>query len=176
MNNRQMTAKRLIGRALRSAVLLSVLARGALGATTVYGSGVVEPISQPGVFAGVDASVAEILVEMGDSVQAGDLLMVLSNDEIAGEVASLEYDLYMAEGDVQSVKTRERFNYVPRRDPDTGGYVTLGGTDEIIYERYSNELNVRAPIRGRVMAIYIDVGDDALSVFREKGAIIVISG
>lgn len=175
MNNRQATARRLIGRALGPVVLLSALARSALGATTVYGSGVVEPISQPGVFAGVDASVAEILVEMGDSVQAGDLLMVLSNDEIAEEVASLEYDLYMAEGDVQSVKTRERFNYVPRRDPDTGGYVTLGGTDEIIYERYSNELNVRAPIRGRVMAIYIDVGDDALSVFREKGAIIVIS-
>lgn len=175
MNNRQATARRLIGRALGSAVLLSALARCALGASTVYGSGVVEPISQPGVFAGVDASVAEILVEMGDSVQAGDLLMVLENDEIAEEVASLEYDLYMAEGDVQSVKTRERFNYVPRRDPDTGGYVTLGGTDEIIYERYSNELNVRAPIRGRVMAIYIDVGDDALSVFREKGAIIVIS-
>ena len=147
----------------------------AMADTTVYGSGVVEPISQPGVYAKVDASVADILVEMGDSVQAGDLLMVLENDELAAEVASLEYDVYIAEDEVMDVKTRERFNYVARRDPETGGYITLGGTDEIIYERYSNELNVRSPIRGRVMAVYIEVGDDALSVFREKGAIIVIS-
>lgn len=175
MNNRQETAKRRLWRTLGAAVLLCVTAQGALAASTVYGSGVVEPISQPGVFAKVDASVADILVEMGDSVQAGDLLMVLENDELAEEVSSLEYDVYTTEIDVQKVKSRERFNYIPRVDPKTGGYVTLGGTDEIIYERYSNELNVRSPIRGKVKAVYIEVGDDALSVFREKGAIIVIS-
>jgi len=175
MNNRQETAKRRLWSTLGAAVLLCMTAGSALAASTVYGSGVVEPVSQPGVFAKVDASVAEILVEMGDSVQAGELLMVLQNDELAEEVASLEYDVYLKEIDVQKVKTRERFNYIPRRDPETGGYVTLGGGDEIIYERYSNELNVRSPIRGRVMAVNIEVGDDALSVFREKGAIIVIS-
>jgi len=175
MNNRQETAKRRLWSTLGAAVLLCMTAGSALAASTVYGSGVVEPVSQPGVFAKVDASVAEILVEMGDSVQAGELLMVLQNDELAEEVASLEYDVYLKEIDVQKVKTRERFNYIPRVDPETGGYVTLGGGDEIIYERYSNELNVRSPIRGRVMAVNIEVGDDALSVFRDKGAIIVIS-
>ena len=161
--------------ALGCLALCLCAADSAMAGATVYGSGVVEPISQPGVYAKVDASVADVLVEMGDSVQAGDLLMVLENDELAAEVASIEYDVYIAEDEVMDVKTRERFNYIPRVDPKTGGYVTLGGTDEIIYERYSNALNVRSPIRGRVMAVYIDVGDDALSVFREKGAIIVIS-
>ena len=175
MNNGQNWAKCLIVRALCASLLLCAATGCAQAAATVYGSGVVEPISQPVVLAKTDASVDQILVEMGDSVQAGDLLMVLRNDELAEEVASLEYDLYTTEIDVQKVKTRERFNYIPRRDPKTGGYVTLGGTDEIIYERYSNELNVRCPIRGIVKAIYIDVGDDALSVFREKGAIIVVS-
>ena len=161
--------------ALGCLALCLCAADSATADTTVYGSGIVEPISQPCVYAKVDASVADILVEMGDSVKAGDLLMVLDNDELAAEVASLEYDVYIAEDEVMDVKTRERFTYVARRDPETGGYITLGGTDEIIYDRYSNELNVRSPIRGRVMAVYIEVGDDALSVFREKGAIIVIS-
>lgn len=173
--NKKQGRMSLVRRALCPALLLAMLAADACAATTVYGSGVVEPISQPVVFAKVDADVAEILVEMGDDVQTGDLLMMLQNDALAQEVASLEYDVYIVEGDVMKVKTRERFNYVPRRDPKTGGYVTLGGTDEIIYERYSNELNVRSPIRGIVKAVYIDVGDDALSVFREKGAIMVIS-
>ena len=173
--NKKQGRMSLVRRALCPALLLAMLAVDACAATTVYGSGVVEPISQPVVFAKVDADVAEILIEMGDDVQAGDLLMTLENDALAQEVASLEYDVYIVEGDVMKVKSRERFNYVPRRDPKTGGYVTLGGTDEIIYERYSNELNVRSPIRGIVKAVYIDVGDDALSVFREKGAIMVIS-
>ena len=174
MNNRQDTAKRLFRRAVWPAVWLCMLASGALAAT-VYGSGVVEPVSQPGVFARVDASVAEIHVEMGDSVQAGDLLMTLENDALAQEAAQLEYEINIVEGGVQDVKTRERFNYVARRDPKTGAVVYLGGTDEIVYERYSNALNARSPIRGRVMAVYVEVGDDALSVFRDKGAIIVIS-
>ena len=76
--------------ALGCRALCLCAADSATADTTVYGSGVVEPISQPGVYAKVDASVADILVEMGDSVQAGDLLMVLDNDELAAEVASLE--------------------------------------------------------------------------------------
>lgn len=175
MINRQDAVKRLIRRAILAAALLCMMAQGAVAAQTVYGSGVVQPISQPVVFARVDASVAEILVEMGDSVTAGDLLMTLENDALAQEVADLEYEINIVEGDVQDVKDRERFNYVARRDPKTGAIVYLGGTDEIVYERYSNALNARSPIRGRVMAVYVEEGDDALSVFREKGAIIVIS-
>ena len=58
----------LVRRALCPALLLVLLAVNACAATTVYGSGVVEPVSQPVVFAKVDADVAEILVEMGDDV------------------------------------------------------------------------------------------------------------
>ena len=173
--NKKQGCMSLVRRALCPALLLAMLAADACAASTVYGSGVIEPISQPNVFAKVDASVADILVEMGDSVQAGDLLMTLKNDTLAQTVAELEYEINIVEADVQDVKDRDRYNYVARRDPDTGAVVLHGGTGEVIYERYSNALNARSPIRGRVMAVYIKEGDDALSVFREKGSIIVIS-
>ena len=161
--------------ALLVAAPLMLAFSGACAATTVYGSGVVQPISQPTVFAQVDASVADILVELGDHVQEGDVLVKLENDELAQQVAELEYDVYTGQEDVEDVKTRERFNYIARRDEETGAIITLGDTDEIVYERYSNALNIRAPIRGRVMAVYIEPGDDALAVFREKEAVVVIS-
>ena len=175
MNNLHRAANRLLGGALCLCALLTVQPSGAFAASTVYGSGVVQPISQPTVFAKVDASVADILVELGDYVTQGQALVTLENSELAEEVASLEYDLYTASESVEDVETRERYNYVVRRDEETGAPVMLGGTDEVVLERYSNALNIRAPIRGRVMAVYIETGDDALSVFREKGAVVVIS-
>ena len=173
MNNMQQAAKRLLTGALCAAALMAAAPRAM--ADTVFGSGVIQPISQPAVFAKVDASVAEIAVELGDRVNAGDMLVKLKNDTFAEEVATLEYDLYTAQESVEDVKTRERFNYVVRRDEETGAPVMLGGTDQVVLERYSNALNIRAPIRGRVMAVYIEHGDDALSVFREKGAVVIIS-
>ncbi|MBQ2833071.1 MAG: biotin/lipoyl-binding protein, partial [Clostridia bacterium] len=44
---------------------------------TVFGLGEVQPISQPGVYAQIDAEVSRVLVGVGDAVKKGDLLMEL---------------------------------------------------------------------------------------------------
>ncbi len=140
----------------------------------VYGSGSVQPLRQPGVYAKVDASVAQTLVEMGDAVKAGDILMLLESETLSGEEAQLQVDLDTAQDAVRDVETYSRYTYKqiywengkPRRNVDTG---------EPLLARYSNELCIRAPVAGRVVAVYIEPGDDALAVYREKGAVIVLS-
>ena len=64
--------------------------------TTVFGTGEILPASQPGVYAEIDAEVVEWYVEMGDTVRAGDVLMKLENDDLADEVAQLEYEIQLA--------------------------------------------------------------------------------
>ena len=64
---------------------------------TVFGAGEVQPASQPGVYAQTDGKIAEYLVEVGDSVKAGDVVARLENDELDAEIAQLEYDLQTAQ-------------------------------------------------------------------------------
>lgn len=59
---------------------------------TVFGAGEVQPASQPGVYAQTDGKIAEYLVEVGDSVKAGDVVARLENDELDAEIAQLELD------------------------------------------------------------------------------------
>lgn len=140
----------------------------------VYGSGSVQPIRQPGVYAKVDAEVARTLVEMGDRIEEGDILMVLESETLSSEERQLQSDLDDAQDNVRAVETYSRYTYQqlywedgrPRIDVHTGEPLTA---------RYSNELCIRAPVAGRVVAVYIEPGDDALAVYREKGAVIVLS-
>ena len=60
---------------------------------TVFGAGTVQPASQPGVYAAGDASVAATLVELGDEVRAGDVVMQLENAELAQQIAEAELSL-----------------------------------------------------------------------------------
>ncbi len=143
-------------------------------AEAVYAAGSAQPRSQPGVYAKVSATVESARVAMGDAVKAGDVLMTLSSESMQSEAAQLEIDLSQAQTDVEDVETYERYLYRqlyyengrPRMDVDTG---------EPLMEKYSNELSIRAPGAGRVVAVYIEPGDDALAVYREKGAVMVIS-
>lgn len=140
----------------------------------VYGSGSVQPISQPGVYAQVDGTVASALVSMGDSVRKGDVLMVLENKTIESEIMELQIALDEAQEAVEDVETYlarvDRQLYwddgTPRMNVDTG---------EPLTGNYSNELMIRAPVRGRVMAIYIEEGDEALAVYREHGSVFMLS-
>ena len=70
---------------------------------TVFGAGEVQPASQPGVYAQTDGKIAEYLVEVGDSVKAGDVVARLENDELDAEIAQLEYDLQTAQQAASSV-------------------------------------------------------------------------
>ena len=154
------------------AALLVCFAHGALADTarvtrgaiskTVYGNGEVQPASQPGVYAEVDAEVVEWYVGLGDSVKAGDLLMKLENDTLADEIAQLEYDIQMASNEVLDVETFELYKYKPVRD-DEGRPRLDVNTGEPLMQKYSDEITIRAPSDGRVMAVYIRPGDDALA-------------
>ncbi|MGN0991176.1 MAG: efflux RND transporter periplasmic adaptor subunit [Candidatus Ventricola sp.] len=141
---------------------------------TVFGTGEIQPASQPGVYAEIDAEVVEWYVEMGDAVKAGDVLMKLENDDLASEVAQLEYEIQIAQKDVLYTKTHTQYQYrqatyedgTPRFDVNTG---------EPLMEKYSDEITIRAPSDGRVMAVYIEPGDDSLAVYREYGCVVMLS-
>ena len=141
---------------------------------TVFGSGTVQPASQPGVYATVEATVSAIYAELGDEVHAGDVVVELQNAELAQQIAEAEYALWEAQEAVEATKTYERYTYVEQRDEKTGR-VLYDGAGDPLYDVYSHELSIKAPCDGRVMAVYIQPGDDALAVYRERGAVVMLS-
>ena len=141
---------------------------------TVYGSGEVQPRSQPAVYADVDGLVTALYARMGDSVKAGDVLAVLENDELDAQIAQLEYDLQIAQDEVEATKTHEQYVYRPLYDED-GEMRYDVNTFEPLLGKFSNEITIRAPATGRIKAIYIEKGDDSLAVYREKGAVMMLS-
>ena len=143
-------------------------------AKSVYGSGAIQPISQPGVYARIEAEVDQWYVGLGDRVKAGDLLMKLENDDLAGEVEQLEYDMQMATHDVLYTKTHEQYKYKPVLDAD-GDPRRDVNTGEPLIQKYSDEITIRSPGNGRVMAVYIRPGDDALAQYREHGCVVMLS-
>ena len=142
---------------------------------TVFGAGSIQPVSQRTVFAGTDGTVRRTLVGLGDTVKAGDVLMALENESLAQEKEELEYALFAAQQTAMDTETYSRYRYEAKRDPDTGRKLRDEETGQYVYEQYSNELSIRSPSAGRVMAVYIQEGDDALAVYREHGAVILLS-
>ena len=142
---------------------------------TVFGSGSIQPKSQPSVYAQADGTVKSILAGLGDTVKKGDVLMVLENTALEFEREELEYALFAAQQTVMDTETYERYRNEIKRDPDTGRKMRDKETGQYVYEQLSNELSIRAPGAGRVMAVYIEEGDDALAVYRERGAVIMLS-
>lgn len=141
---------------------------------TVYGSGTVQPVSQPGVYAGADGVVAGIPAGMGDAVKAGDVLMTLQSDDIDAEIAELERALIVAQEAVEDVETHEQYKYVPLYDED-GELRYDVNTGKPLLGKYSNEITIYAPCDGRIMAVYIEPGDDSLAVYRDKGSVMMLS-
>ena len=141
---------------------------------TVFGSGEVQPASQPGVYAQTDGEIAEYRVEIGDAVKAGDVVAALKNDELDAEIEQLEYDLQTAQKEVRATQTHTQ--YVYRKLYDEDGDLRLDvNTGEPLLGQFSNEITIRAPADGLIKAIYIEKGDDALAVYRQYGAVMMLS-
>ena len=151
-------------------------AEAALGTIekTVFGSGEVQPASQPGVYAQTDGDVAEYTVEVGDSVKAGDIVAKLENDELDTEIAQLEYDLQTAQKEVRATQTHTQYVYKKLYDEDGDLRVDVN-TGEPLLGQFSNEITIRAPADGLIKAIYIEKGDDSLAVYRQYGAVMMLS-
>ncbi|MBR4040249.1 MAG: HlyD family efflux transporter periplasmic adaptor subunit [Clostridia bacterium] len=118
--------------------------RGAM-VDTVFGTGTTSARNQPNLLAEADGTLTDLRVSVGDAVKKGDILAVMTNDDIDDTITDLEFALW--DLDAQITGTR------------AGSKVT----------------KVEAPIAGRVMAIYGKAGDDALAVFRREGALAIIS-
>lgn len=143
-------------------------------AKTVYGSGEIQPASMPGVYAEIEAEVVQWYVGLGDEVKAGDLLMKLENEELASEAAQLEYEIQLAQSDVLYTETHEQYKYKQATYED-GRLRFDVNTGEPLMQKYSDEITVRAPCDGRVMAVHIQAGDDALAKYREYGCVVMLS-
>ncbi len=141
---------------------------------TVFGSGEVQPLSQPGVYAETDGKAGSVLVEVGDSVKAGDIVMRLQNDELDAQISQLEYDVQTAQAAVEDTETHTQYVYKQLYDEDGDPRFDVN-TDEPLLGKFSNEVTISAPVSGVIKAIYVKEGDDALAVYREKGAVMVIS-
>ena len=141
---------------------------------TVFGSGTVLPVSQPGVYAAVSGKVGAYSAHVGDTVQAGDILLQLVNDELAAQAEQLEYEIQLVQDDVLAVQTHTQYVYRPLYDRD-GELRIDPNTGEPVMGKYSNEISIRAPSAGRIMAVYIEPGDDALAVYREHGSVVMLS-
>lgn len=122
----------------------SAVRRGSI-TQTVYGTGTTSARSQPNILAGVDGTLTELRVEIGDAVKAGDILAVITNDELDDTITDLEFALWELDDKIT--------------DTAAGSKVT----------------SIEAPAAGRVMAIYAQAGDDALAVFRREGSLAIIS-
>lgn len=141
---------------------------------TVFGSGEVQPLSQPGVYAETDGKAGSVLVEVGDSVKAGDIVMRLQNDELDAQISQLEYDVQTAQAAVEDTETHTQYVYKQLYDEDGDPRFDVN-TDGPLLGKFSNEVTISAPVSGVIKAIYVKEGDDALAVYREKGAVMVIS-
>jgi len=118
--------------------------RGAMS-ETVYGTGTTSARSQPNLLAEADGTLTELRVSVGDAVKKGDILAVLTNDDIDDTITDLEFALWDLDATIADTRAGSK-----------------------VYK-------VEAPIAGRVMAVYGRAGDDALAVFRREGALAIIN-
>lgn len=143
-------------------------------AKTAFGSGSILAASHPGVYAKISAEVLDWYVEVGDEVKAGDVLMQMENKDLASEIWQLEHDIQPYQEDMLYTKTHAQYKYKQMRYED-GRLRFDVNTGEPLMEKYSDEITVRAPCDGRVMAVYIEEGSDALAVYREHGCVVMLS-
>ncbi len=118
--------------------------RGAMD-DTVYGTGTTSARNQPNILAEADGTLTELRVSVGDAVKKGDILAVITNDEIDDTITDLEFALWDLDAQITDTRAGSKIS------------------------------SIEAPVAGRVMAIYAKAGDDALAVFRREGALAIIS-
>ena len=112
---------------------------------TVYGTGTTSAKNQPNLLADADGTLTQLRVSVGDTVKEGDILAVLTNDDIDDTITDLEFALWDLDAQITDTAVGDRVRVV------------------------------EAPAAGTVVAIYAKPKDDALAVFRREGALAVIS-
>jgi membrane fusion protein (multidrug efflux system) len=138
---------------------VAVLERGAIEAV-LRSSASLEAESQVGVFSEAARRVEQILVEEGDEVHAGDLLLRLQDDEQRSRLARVRSQLARAEREFerqQELHTRDLTSDLAFNDAayelDQQRIALADAERELSYTE------VRAPVRGTITARLVNVGD-----------------
>lgn len=118
--------------------------RGSLQ-VTVYGSGSLSPQKTHSVYNDSEGKIESILVEAGDTVQEGDVLVRLSSSDIESNIKTYEKNLFTAQVELSNVR-------------DTG-------SDYYVY----------APSAGTLKQILCDEDDDVASIMKQYGYLAIIS-
>ena len=121
----------------------AVVQRGAMN-DTVYGTGTTSAKSQPNIQAETEGTLTDLRVEIGDEVKKGDILAVITNEDIDDTITDYEFAIWELD-------------------------------ERITNTMNSKVLSITSPVKGRVMEVYAEKGDDALAVFRRYGTLAVIS-
>ena len=110
---------------------------------TVFGSGEVQPLSQPGVYAETDGKAGNVLVEVGDSVKAGVYLVasrdgkhvfVTGHAEYDADTLKLEYERDTARG----LNPQIPYNYFPEDDPTREPMVRWRAHGNLLFSNWLN--------------------------------------
>ncbi len=112
---------------------------------TVYGSGSLSPQKTHSVYNDSEGKIESILVEAGDTVQEGDILVRLSSSDIESNIKTYEKNLFTAQVELSNVR-------------DTG-------SDYYVY----------APSAGTLKQILCEEGDDVASIMKQYGYLAIIS-
>ena len=112
---------------------------------TVVGTGNLEYDDAEDIKVPTGIIVDEVLVESGDAVKAGDVLATFDPLSIRQEIESVK----------SSIESLDRRIQYAKDAPETK--------------------TVKANVEGRVKAVYAEKGDDALNVYSEHGALVVLS-
>ena len=118
--------------------------RGAMS-ETVYGTGTTSAKNQPNLLVEADGTLTDLRVSVGDAVKKGDILAVMTNEDIDDTITDLEFKLWDLDAQITDTRSGSK-----------------------IYK-------IEAPIAGRIMAVYGKAGDDTLAVFRREGALAIIN-
>ena len=151
-NKKAVKPKRKRGRMLKRIkklikllLLLVILVVAALFGLKAYiAKQAADSADQPNILAETEGTLTELRVSIGDEVKQGDVIAVISNEELDDTITDYEFQLWELDD-------------------------TITGTMN------SSVTNIKSPVKGRVMAIYAQKGDDALAVFRREGALAIIS-
>ncbi len=123
----------------------------------VPGECTVEMAGQQTVFAVHDARIDAIHVKPGQQVETGQLMMELANEDLAGEIVSLEADL-------EEVKLKLRHKQTPNRERESAASMSQSQlaarerriTDQLkVLRSKLSALQVRAPRSGQVYGVSI---------------------
>lgn len=121
----------------RNTLMFSDVKRGKY-TVSVRGTGVLVPDKVQWLAAEVDATVTRILLKAGNVVKAGDLILQLSNPQLAQQLAEAEWELEAMDSELKAAQVEQ--------ESDLQQQKSNGLSAKLDYERSQNEFNAHSRI------------------------------